>query len=61
MGDKIEKLIIEFADEALEKNDTYAEAIRYLDMKLPATAIGNAIKKEVQERILYIALSKEIF
>lgn len=61
MGDKIEKLIIEFVDEALEENATYAEAIRYLDMKVPLSDVGRAIKKEAQERILYIALSEEIY
>lgn len=61
MENKIEKLISEFTEKALKNSSTYAEAVRYLDKNLPITNIGHATKKEAQERILNIALSKKIF
>lgn len=57
---QIEKFISNFADEAIEKSETYSEAILYVDKHSSLTEFGQVVKKAIQEKIRDIALNSRI-
>ncbi|MCC9920272.1 hypothetical protein HK137_08200, partial [Streptococcus agalactiae] len=51
INEQIEKFISNFADEAIEKSETYSEAILYVDKHSSLTEFGQVVKKAIQEKI----------
>ncbi|HEO7364873.1 TPA: hypothetical protein VBE94_000788 [Streptococcus agalactiae] len=60
INEQIEKFISNFADEAIEKSETYSEAILYVDKHSILTEFGQVVKKAIQEKIRDIALNSRI-
>lgn len=60
INEQIEKFISNFADEAIEKSETYSEAILYVDKHSSLTEFGQVVKKAIQEKIRDIALNSRI-
>lgn len=60
INEQIEKFISNFADEAIEKSETYSEAILYVDKHSSLTEFWQVVKKAIQEKIRDIALNSRI-
>lgn len=60
MNEQIEKFINDFVNEAIEKSDTYADAILYVNKIVSLTELGQVIKKAIQDKIGECALNSKI-
>ena len=60
MNEQIEKFINDFVNEAIEKSDTYADAILYVNKIASLTELGQVIKKAIQDKICEFALNSKI-
>lgn len=60
MNEQIEKFINDFVKEAIEKSDTYADAILYVNKIASLTELGQVIKKAIQDKIGEYALNSKI-
>lgn len=60
MNEQIEKFINDFVNEAIEKSDTYADAILYVNKIASLTELGQVIKKAIQDKIDECALNSKI-
>ncbi|WP_438830848.1 hypothetical protein [Streptococcus pluranimalium] len=60
LSEQTEKLIIDFADYAIEQSDTYANAILYIKKTASNTLYGQSIKNAIQDEITRRALNSKI-
>lgn len=60
MNEQIEKFINDFVNETIEKSDTYADAILYVNKIASLTELGQVIKKAIQDKIGEQALNSKI-